>query len=154
MSLNRTESYARELQGIAAQAEQVQSNIDQMNGYVRIAQKAGNVEQINKLVGQREGAQVTLQLILDTLFERSKRDSWERAKEHVVDLFSRLRIAQGEFERWREQKALFDLRVTIGEEGFDRAAEERRMELQRKRYEQALKLAKDMEPETPVVLIP
>jgi hypothetical protein len=153
MNLSQIESYAREVQAIARQADELQGQHDQLNGLLRIAEQQRNLEQAKKFSDQRHLVKTAIESVQMVFGERTGVAEAERMREYVVDLFARLRMTHGEYERWREKRAEFELRASL-EEGFDRAQEERHLDLSRRRYERALAIAEQMVPNKPVLLIP
>lgn len=151
MNIRRCESWLRETQAIMQQIEQIQAQVDQINGILQVLQKTGDLERMHKAQQHRTQLLEALGRATDTILEKTKRGTIEEADVLARDLAARIEGAEHALNQWRAAKAEFEFRVQANETQ-DRAAEERQLTILKERVDLRVKLASDLVPDQPVVL--
>lgn len=154
MNIIRVESFAREIIAIVQQADQVRAELDKMSGYLTIAANINDLQQTKQLQDARKEGTKTLEAITKIACEKANRQDLESARTLATDLMHRVNNARREHEDFRKLASEFEFQVATGDlQGEARAIAERELEMAKQRVELRVKLADDLVPNKPVVLL-
>lgn len=154
MNLSRIESYARELAALMQNADQLQAEVDKVTAFISAADGPSELARVPELRTRRDAMLSRRDALLTASAEKANRAP-ERINEFLTDLDVRINAAHEEFRRYRQVVAEFEFQVAQGAlDETTRPQMEAAVASAKMRAETRERLASDMMPNKPLVLVP